>query len=1096
VALAFLFSLSAPSVVFGQEITAAISGLVTDATGSAVPDAAISAVDQDRGTSWKTITDKDGRYDLPRLPVGTYKVAVEQRGFQRTEQGGVHVVLNQTAHLDFSLTVGSITESVQVTADVAIVQTDTTQLSTVIDSRTNAQLPLASRNYVQLTLLTAGAVTPNPAGFKGPQTTYISDRPYINGNREQANNFVMDGMDNNQVSDNTVAYAPSVDAIEEFNEITQNAPAEFGNFMGGITSVSIKAGSNRFHGAVFEFFRNDKLNANEWQNNVTGAPRPVIRWNEFGASLGGPVKHNKLFFFIDYQGSRFDQPAITSAVTLLTAAERQGDFSSLLARGSKSTQIYSPFDVSSTGQRTPFAGNILPKSLLSHAAFNIANSPLNPAPINTSLTNNQFNTTRTYTNSDQGDARMDWHPDDKDHVFGRYSQSNVDSPLTYSIPLIYSTFGHYPIHNGVLDYTRTFGPTLVNDLRAGVNYNIANLGPDTTNLPNVPEEVGIPGVQSPILPDMTFSGGFAGDLGSTGNIKLFADTVIQYGDTLILNHNRHTFRFGFQGMRIRLNNFYAGGNGLAGNFIFNGQFTTSSSAVKFGSGSGQPEADFMLGLPSSVAVGVTPTTFGQRGNIFGAFVQDDWRVDRSLTINLGLRWELHTPWVEVFNRQTNFNLATGAIELAGQTNDYNDNRALYNQYNGIYNWQPRVGLAWAPGSGRLVFRSAFTLSSFLEGTGNNLRLFINPPLLSQKTVSYASLAFPASTLDQGYVPIGSTTNPYVASQLRVWDPNVRPAVSLQWNLSVQRQFGSSMSLQAAYVGQKNDHLMSGAAYYQKVLQPDGTVAPSRYLAGNSGLVAEIGNISGTASAGNQSYHALQVTLQRRLAEGLEFQVAYTWSKCMTDSTGFYGEGAQASNQSTYAQNFYNRAAEWGECYYDLTHSLIIHETYDLPFGRNKLFLKNAGKVVNALIGDWQVNGILSFHNGFPLTISGSDNSGTNARSARANCLGPANVFGEQNSPLGGFQWFDPSVYAPAAKGTFGSCGVSTVRGPGLATVDLGMSKRFAVHESQNVELRAELINTTNSLILNAPKTALGSTLGLLQSSQGARNIQLGLKYNF
>jgi hypothetical protein len=217
---------------------------------------------------------------------------------------------------------------------------------------------------------------------------------------------------------------------------------------------------------------------------------------------------------------------------------------------------------------------------------------------------------------------------------------------------------------------------------------------------------------------------------------------------------------------------------------------------------------------------------------------------------------------------------------------------------------------------------------------------------------------------------------------------------------------------------------------------------------------------------------------------------------MTDSTGFYGEGAQASNQATYAQNFYNRAAEWGECYYDLTHNVVINESYDLPFGRGRRFGSALSPVLNAVVGDWQVNGILSFHNGFPLTISGSDNSGTNARSARANCIAPASVYGDRNAALGGYQWFDPSAYAPALKGTFGSCGVSTVRGPGLGTADIGLSKRFVVREGQNFEFRTEFINFTNTPILNAPKTALGSTLGLIQSSQGARNIQLGLKYNF
>ncbi len=298
--------------------------------------------------------------------------------FNGAERANVQVVLNWNARLDFRLVVGSVTETVQVSSEVPLVQTDSTDLGTLIDAQTNAQLPLATRNYVQLTLLTAGAVTPNPAGFKGGQTTYVSDRPYINGNREQANNFVLDGMDNNQISDNLVAYAPSVDAIQEFNEITQNAPAEFGRFMGGIVSVSTKSGSNRFHGGAFEFIRNDKLNANEWQNNLTAAPRPILRWNEFGASLGGPIRRNKLFFFMDYQGSRFDQPATTAGVTLLTAPERHGDFSQLLAQGAKSTQLYNPFSVAAGGQRAPFAGNIIPQSLCRPGGLQERKFPVEP----------------------------------------------------------------------------------------------------------------------------------------------------------------------------------------------------------------------------------------------------------------------------------------------------------------------------------------------------------------------------------------------------------------------------------------------------------------------------------------------------------------------------------------------------------------------------------------------------------------------------------------------------------------------------------------------------------------------------------------------
>src|SRR6476661_9279320 len=267
-----------PVLCFAQDVTAAITGRVTDPSGGAVPGAKVTAIDTQRGTTWPTVTNGDGVYSLPRIPVGTYNVTVENQGFQTSQQSNVTLQLNQVARMDFQLQVGNVSQSVEVTSAAPILQTEATQLGQVIDSRTNTELPLATRNYVQLTLLAPGSVHPNPSSFKNGQTTASSGRPYVNGNREQANNFILDGVDNNQVSDNLVGYAPSVDAIQEFNEITNNAPAEFGNFMGGIISTTIKSGTNQFHGNMFEFFRNDKLNANEWSNNFTAAKKPALRW--------------------------------------------------------------------------------------------------------------------------------------------------------------------------------------------------------------------------------------------------------------------------------------------------------------------------------------------------------------------------------------------------------------------------------------------------------------------------------------------------------------------------------------------------------------------------------------------------------------------------------------------------------------------------------------------------------------------------------------------------------------------------------------------------------------------------------------------------
>jgi hypothetical protein len=326
-------------------------------------------------------------------------------------------------------------------------------------------------------------------------------------------------------------------------------------------------------------------------------------------------------------------------------------------------------------------------------------------------------------------------------------------------------------------------------------------------------------------------------------------------------------------------------------------------------------------------------------------------------------------------------------------------------------------------------------------------------------------------------------------------------VSNQWNASLQRQFGNSLTAQVSYVGQNNDHLVVPiwASQLQKITpgpSPTGLNVPG-YLSGNPTLLGEIGNAKLTDSNGIQNYNALQVQLAKRLGNGLEFQANYTLSKCMSDAVGYYGGYGQAAGNWYYWQNTYNSRQNYGPCYYDSTHAFNGFVTYDLPFGRGRRFGANMNKFVNAVAGDWQINAILSFHGGFPLTIDASqDNSLTNNPNQLANCIAPAHVLGRQKISTGGYQWFDPSSYADETPGYFGSCGVGTVRGPGLKTADLSLTKLFTIREHRNLEFRAEAINFTNTVILQAPNGTIGSTLGQINSSQGERNIQLALKYNF
>src|SRR5271157_7691 len=339
---------------WAQEVTASITGTITDPSGAAITGAKVTTTSQERGVTYTAITNDSGLYRISQLPVGTYVLKVEKSGFAVASYPPFVLTLNQVARIDIALKVGKTTETVEVTAAAPVLERETTQVDTIINAATNDNMPLASRNYVQLTLLVPGSVSTDPSSFtSGNNTGGYGARPLINGNREQANNFLLDGMDNNQVSDNLLGYTPAPDAIQEFNLITNNAPAEFGNFMGGIVSATIKSGTNSFHGDIWEYFRNDVLNANQWGNkiNPTAAPIPTapLRWNMFGGTLGGPIIKNKLFFFVDYQGQRFDHPPAGSFISVYTPAEQGGDFSALCQSGftagvcnAVANQLYNP----------------------------------------------------------------------------------------------------------------------------------------------------------------------------------------------------------------------------------------------------------------------------------------------------------------------------------------------------------------------------------------------------------------------------------------------------------------------------------------------------------------------------------------------------------------------------------------------------------------------------------------------------------------------------------------------------------------------------------------------------------------------------------
>jgi hypothetical protein len=1090
-----------PWAAYAQEVSAGITGRVTDPSGSAIVGAAVTAKDQDRGTEWPTKTNEDGIYAFPRIPIGTYSLKIEAKGFKTALQQSLTLEVNQRARLDFAMQVGGVTETVTVSAEAALLQTETTQVGAVISADTIVNTPLVSRNPIALTLLAPGVTTPNPSGFTNGVRTSGGGRPYVNGNREEGNNFLLDGVDNNQTSDNLSSYQPNLDAIAEFKMITNNASAEFGNFQGGIINVVVKSGTNQYHGNVFEYFRNDKLNANNWARNWTVGQnfRSPIRWNQFGGTFGGPIKKDKLFFFADYQGLRRATPPSVSATVLMPAAWRTGDFSNLLdpiySGVAGGVQLYNPLSVNATtGARTPFPNNQIPIGQMNIVAKNLfANPNIYPLPTLSQRTltdSNYFYTSSSYVKSDQGDFKLDYKPSDKDDLSARYSNGRQDQPGVNSAPFLYNSFNIAPFQNGVINWTRTLSPRLVNEARVGVNNLMLNNGGEDKGLGDIASKLGMQNAGTGLL---SITGLTTAGLGNAniGTQQLFATTTYHYADNLTVTRGRHMMKMGANILRQQMNVFYAGNNGRTGYMNFSGRFTAANAISPAGKQIG--DADFVLGLPTDFGRGLQNGTWGQRKTIYGFYFQDDWRVTNSLTLNLGLRWEYHTPLIEVKDRQANFGLFSGALELAGQNGN---SRALFNPYK--KDFQPRIGFAYTPDilSKRIVLRGAYTISSFMEGTGTNLRLPLNPPLAAETTTLYntPSDTYPKTTLDQGLFGLNNP-DPYHNATIRLWDPNVRPAEVQQWNFTIEAQLPSANVLSAGYVGQHGTHLMVAMPYLQKQLV-NGQILPSPYLGGNPTLQADISQISGTCSCANQRYDSLQASLHKRFNMGLEYQLSYTFSKGMSDSIGYYGEGGQAGGQSAYMQNLYDRRSEWGPTYFDNKHAFTGSFVYQLPFGQRKKFGSHWNRAVDGVLGGWQTSGILSAHTGFPLTIKMSgDPSGTGARSFRANVIGTPND-PHQIGP--GLLYLDPTAYAAPTARTFGNAGVGIVRGPGMKRLDFSLHKQFNITEKRYFELRAETFNLFNTPIFASPasQTITATTFGQIRSSQGERNVELAAKFYF
>jgi hypothetical protein len=1142
-----------------QQTAGSITGVVADAVGATIPNATVTARDVDRGTNWTTKTSSAGIYEFPQIPVGNIAVRVEAPGFSTQAHSAFSLVVNQVARIDFKLSVGQHSEAIEVTTAPPLLQSDSTENSMLLDAKAVSSLPLATRDINQFTLLAPGVVSPNIFAFQSAQTTFGTGRPYVNGAREQDNNFTLDGMDVNQADNNDVAYVPSPDAVQNFNIITSNAPADFGNYIGGVIVETMKSGTNQFHGNVFEYFRNTVLDANSWQDKanafLVGVPgattlnRPVLQWNEFGGTIGGPILKDKLFFFADVQVAMNNTPRTAQSNSVIPSAYLAGNFGALctsqgatFVNGVCSNplyQLYTPAAGTNPANRAPFLNNQVPIS--SKVAASLVSSSLFQQQ-----EEQQNYYSGGYVHAYQGDMKIDWQASPKDHVSGRYSQMYTINTTTYGTDeLTPNLTREYPLKNFVVNYDRAITPTLVNEVRLGGQIFPAN-DQIFTNASggNLPSQFGLPGVSGAILPQINF--GYQ-QIGSTNAVEIFHDHTIEAEDSITWTHGKHQIRAGFELYHYIMNDTYPGISGASGEITFTGQYTANTGISVMQNGAptypaGNAFADFLLGMPEEVQQG-TPLNFHLRNSLFAGFATDTYRITPTVTLVLGLRYELTTARGDKNpNNNVNFDLITGTPEIG--TN--------YNTYTGPDNFQPRIGMAWKPSwDPNSVFRAAYDISSYMEGNGLNNMAIMNPPnVIATDIKNLSSTDTPATTLDQGYSTFSSGCTP---AQLMTFasncisgvdthatNPNLQPAVDQQWNFVFEHQLKGNATMSLGYVGNKIDHLADIYLYNQKQILSNGQVVPGPYM---TQLLADgVGQARYNNSDGISRYNALEATMSQRNFYGLDYNFSYTWSKCLTNTLGYFGsygdEEGIGESQTQATQNFfqdeYNPRGDYGRCTTDVSSNLGGYAVYSLPFGTGKLIGGQANRAVNRVIGGWQTALSLTLHTGFGITpFAGSYMTDANPNSAsslvgsyepRPDCV--ANEATNQametvqiGSSIGRTN-LNPAAVTGTQNGQFGNCQTGSLRGPSLKTADLSLMKAVPLTERVNLAFTGQFLNLTNTPIFSVPASWWGQysscasctgvrttgvngggsgttgLFGLVDGSNPGREIELSLKLNY